>query len=201
MAVSYVLTGAILCLTIIGIPSGIQAFKMAGLALQPFGKKVIRDSLTIDRRGKRAFSLIEQYNIDVLLVKREWMTPQLNQGKWICVFENFNASLYLRNTPAAADSLQRCADYYAAYIIPFDPTTGFNERLAYAGTRRSGFSAKSSSSRWPSSAGRASVWVRQPDKPTAVRPAPSARTRRRGGVQHGNDVRSCMLASGGGRRA
>jgi uncharacterized membrane protein YccF (DUF307 family) len=44
MAISYVLAGAILCLTIIGIPFGIQVIKMAGLALQPFGKKVIRSN-------------------------------------------------------------------------------------------------------------------------------------------------------------
>ena len=42
MAIGYVLTGALLCLTIIGIPFGIQSIKMAGLALQPFGKKVVR---------------------------------------------------------------------------------------------------------------------------------------------------------------
>ena len=37
-----------------------------------------------------------------------------------------------QSIPAAADSLQRCADYYAAYYIPFDTTTGFDERQAYA---------------------------------------------------------------------
>ena len=42
MAIGYVLTGALLCLTIIGIPFGVQSIKMAGLALQPFGKKVVR---------------------------------------------------------------------------------------------------------------------------------------------------------------
>ncbi|MFN3257891.1 MAG: YccF domain-containing protein [Ilumatobacter sp.] len=42
MAISYVLTGALLCLTIIGIPFGIQSIKLAGLALQPFGKKIIQ---------------------------------------------------------------------------------------------------------------------------------------------------------------
>ena len=46
MAISYVLTGALLCLTIIGIPFGIQSIKLAGLALQPFGKKIIRASDT-----------------------------------------------------------------------------------------------------------------------------------------------------------
>ena len=42
MAIGYVITGALLCLTIIGIPFGVQAIKMAGLALQPFGKKIVR---------------------------------------------------------------------------------------------------------------------------------------------------------------
>jgi uncharacterized membrane protein YccF (DUF307 family) len=41
MAIGYVMSGAVLCLTIIGIPFGIQSIKMAGLALQPFGKKVV----------------------------------------------------------------------------------------------------------------------------------------------------------------
>ena len=42
MAIGYVVAGALLCITIIGIPFGVQSIKMAGLALQPFGKKVIR---------------------------------------------------------------------------------------------------------------------------------------------------------------
>ena len=42
MAIGYVISGALLCLTIIGIPFGIQSIKLASLALQPFGKKVVR---------------------------------------------------------------------------------------------------------------------------------------------------------------
>jgi uncharacterized membrane protein YccF (DUF307 family) len=41
MAIGYLVTGALLCLTIIGIPFGVQAIKMAGLALQPFGKRIV----------------------------------------------------------------------------------------------------------------------------------------------------------------
>ena len=37
----YVIGGALLCLTIIGIPFGIQCFKLAALALLPFGREVI----------------------------------------------------------------------------------------------------------------------------------------------------------------
>lgn len=37
-ALEYVLAGLVLCITIIGIPFGVQCFKLAGLALFPFGK-------------------------------------------------------------------------------------------------------------------------------------------------------------------
>lgn len=37
-AIEYVLAGLVLCLTIVGIPFGVQCFKIAGLALFPFGK-------------------------------------------------------------------------------------------------------------------------------------------------------------------
>ena len=39
----YALVGALFCLTIIGIPFGIQLFKIAGLALMPFGRDVHSD--------------------------------------------------------------------------------------------------------------------------------------------------------------
>ena len=40
IALFHVTTGAILCLTIVGIPFGLQHFKMALLALVPFGKQI-----------------------------------------------------------------------------------------------------------------------------------------------------------------
>lgn len=40
IALLHVTAGAILCLTIVGIPFGLQHFKMALLALIPFGKKI-----------------------------------------------------------------------------------------------------------------------------------------------------------------
>jgi uncharacterized membrane protein YccF (DUF307 family) len=36
----YMLGGILLCLTIVGIPFGVQCFKIAGLALLPFGKDI-----------------------------------------------------------------------------------------------------------------------------------------------------------------
>lgn len=41
IAATHLLTGALLCITVIGIPFGLQHFKMAGLALTPFGKTFV----------------------------------------------------------------------------------------------------------------------------------------------------------------
>jgi uncharacterized membrane protein YccF (DUF307 family) len=38
MALAYVVAGLVMCITIIGIPFGVQAFKLAGYALWPFGR-------------------------------------------------------------------------------------------------------------------------------------------------------------------
>ena len=40
MAIGYVGAGLLNCVTIIGIPFGIQSFKMAKLALWPFGSQI-----------------------------------------------------------------------------------------------------------------------------------------------------------------
>ncbi len=40
-ALGYVAGGFALCLTVVGIPWGMQCFKIAGLVLWPFGKKVV----------------------------------------------------------------------------------------------------------------------------------------------------------------
>lgn len=41
LALEHLVVGILLCLTIIGIPLGVAAFKMAGAALVPFGKEVV----------------------------------------------------------------------------------------------------------------------------------------------------------------
>ena len=43
LAMSYAFAGLILCVTVVGIPFGIQSFKLAGFALWPFGRVVVRD--------------------------------------------------------------------------------------------------------------------------------------------------------------
>jgi len=40
--VAHLVAGLLLCITIIGIPFGVQAFKISGLALWPFGRTVVR---------------------------------------------------------------------------------------------------------------------------------------------------------------
>lgn len=46
MSLGYLLLGVVYCVTIVGIPVGMQLFKMAGLALFPFGRDVV------DRNGQ-----------------------------------------------------------------------------------------------------------------------------------------------------
>ena len=41
LAIGQIVTGIALCITIIGIPFGIASFKLAGLALAPFGKMIV----------------------------------------------------------------------------------------------------------------------------------------------------------------
>ncbi len=43
-ALGYFFGGLILCITIVGIPWGLQCFKLAGLVLWPFGKEVVSSS-------------------------------------------------------------------------------------------------------------------------------------------------------------
>jgi len=40
VVLAYLLGALLLCITIIGIPFGIQCFKLAGLAIAPFGREV-----------------------------------------------------------------------------------------------------------------------------------------------------------------
>ncbi len=42
LALAHVICGVLLCVTVIGIPLGVASFKMARLALFPFGKRIVR---------------------------------------------------------------------------------------------------------------------------------------------------------------
>lgn len=43
ISLTHLLLGIVLCITIIGIPFGRQHFKLAGLALSPFGKHIVEN--------------------------------------------------------------------------------------------------------------------------------------------------------------
>lgn len=40
-AIGWLLTGLLWCITLIGIPVGVQCFKMASMSLNPFGKRIV----------------------------------------------------------------------------------------------------------------------------------------------------------------
>jgi len=44
LAIAWIVAGLLLCITIIGIPFGIQAFKIAGYVIWPFGRAVVFDA-------------------------------------------------------------------------------------------------------------------------------------------------------------
>jgi uncharacterized membrane protein YccF (DUF307 family) len=50
IAIGHVLTGVLLCITIIGIPFGIASFKMAALAIMPLGKEIVPISAAAGRQ-------------------------------------------------------------------------------------------------------------------------------------------------------
>lgn len=56
LALAHILTGIVLCLTLIGIPMGIANFKMTRLALAPFGREVV-DRATHDSLPEDAFTV------------------------------------------------------------------------------------------------------------------------------------------------
>jgi len=56
LAFGYFVGGVILCITIIGIPFGIQAFKFAGLALAPFGRTILTEDEAASVRASTALA-------------------------------------------------------------------------------------------------------------------------------------------------
>lgn len=79
LAIAYVIAGIVNVLTIIGIPFGVQAFKLAGYALWPFGRVVV----TTDA-GYGPLALIGNI-IWVLLVGWELALAHLLAGLLLCL--------------------------------------------------------------------------------------------------------------------
>jgi uncharacterized membrane protein YccF (DUF307 family) len=59
--VAYVFAGILCCLTIIGIPFGLQAFKLAGISFWPVGRRVVSVELAQAARNTHAQAELEHY--------------------------------------------------------------------------------------------------------------------------------------------
>ncbi|KKB12389.1 membrane protein [Devosia geojensis] len=59
--VAYLISGILCCLTIIGIPFGLQAFKLAGLSLWPVGRRVVPIELAQAAREANAQDRLAAY--------------------------------------------------------------------------------------------------------------------------------------------
>ena len=58
------------------------------------------------------------------------------EGKWLPLFENVNAGLYLRRHPDTKADLERVRAYYGRRGIPFDSERGFEERRVFEANKR-----------------------------------------------------------------
>jgi hypothetical protein len=95
------------------------------------GERIVRDSHAIANRTPGHVELLDDYEIEILLVHRGWMTEAIRaRGGWISVFENVNSGVYLRPGPALEANLDRSARYYAARGVDFSREVGFVERDA-----------------------------------------------------------------------
>ena len=56
---SYLVVGVLCCLTLIGIPFGIQAFKLAGLSLWPVGRRVVPIEVAREARRRNASNIVD----------------------------------------------------------------------------------------------------------------------------------------------
>ena len=75
-ALEWVFVGLLLCVTVIGIPWGKQCFQLAGLSLNPFGKKITRE----DNTGTTLGNLIW-----IVLFGWEMALTDLGLGLLMCI--------------------------------------------------------------------------------------------------------------------
>ena len=57
---SYIVAGIIVCFTIIGIPFGLQAFKLAGVSFWPVGRRVVSKELAKEARQRNAGAQLDK---------------------------------------------------------------------------------------------------------------------------------------------
>jgi uncharacterized membrane protein YccF (DUF307 family) len=59
--VAYLVAGVLSCLTLIGIPFGLQAFKLAGISFWPVGRRVVPQELATLAREENAKARLAKY--------------------------------------------------------------------------------------------------------------------------------------------
>ena len=125
LALGYAFAAVVMCITIIGIPFGIQAFKLAGFVLWPFGKVVAR--------APEGGCLEVVFNL-LWLVLFGWglFLAHLAAGVLLCLtiigipfgVQAFKISVLalwpFGRTVVGADAATGTSD--AAYSVPVDPT-------------------------------------------------------------------------------
>ena len=60
IALAHTIAGVACCITILGIPFGLQHFKLAGLAVAPIGKSIVRKELAAEARASNAKADLEK---------------------------------------------------------------------------------------------------------------------------------------------
>ena len=75
-ALGWILAGCIWCITVVGIPVGLQCFKLSSISLNPFGKEIV------DKGGSVSFLL----NVVWFLVSGLWLALEnLLLGVILCI--------------------------------------------------------------------------------------------------------------------
>ncbi len=101
IAIEYFIAGFLMMITIIGIPFGIQAFKMGGmLALWPFGSKVVTDESS---SGCLSFVM----NVIWIIIGGFWIA--LTHLFWGCFILYYYSRHSVRNAAFQTDSSCPCA--------------------------------------------------------------------------------------------
>lgn len=68
VAIAHTAAGILCCVTLIGIPFGIQHFKLAGLAVAPIGKAIVSKELANQAREENAKSDLEKLRSGIALI-------------------------------------------------------------------------------------------------------------------------------------
>ncbi len=75
-ALGWILAGCLWCITVVGIPVGLQCFKLSSISLNPFGKEIV------DKGGSVSFLL----NVVWFLVSGLWLALEnLLLGVILCI--------------------------------------------------------------------------------------------------------------------